>query len=76
MSDRECLKCQLGNYAENKAKGKTSGYVQTSGTRLLRDILFERSAVFLGLTDVVTSTKAGYLYLAQGKGFVRRMITA
>lgn len=76
VSDRECLRCQLGNHAENKAKGKTSGYVQISRTRLFRDILFEGPAVVLGLTDVVTCTKAGYLYLAQGKGFDRRMITA
>lgn len=54
---RECLRCQLGNYAEKKAKGKTNGYVQISGTRLLRDILLEGLAVVLGLTDVVTAPK-------------------
>lgn len=67
VSDRECLRCQLGNYAEKKAKGKTTRYVQTSRVRLLRDILFEGPAVVLDLTDAVTCTKAGCLYLAQGK---------
>lgn len=61
---RECLRGQLGNYVEKKAKGKSSGCVQTSGTKLLRDILFEGPADVLGLTDVVTCTKAGYPYLA------------
>lgn len=41
----------------------------------MKDILFEGPAVALVLTDAVTCSKPGSLYLAQGVWFVRRMIT-